>query len=99
MGRHVHLRNELRGGLGPHEVVRVDRGAVALRARGLFVDSITETQPTVSFGFKVASLSLGLRFGWRRIDLVLPPENISCCVRTGSSVTDPQTTTKRPATS
>ena len=99
LGRHVHLCHELRGGLGPHEVVRVDRGAVALRARGLFVDSITETQSTQSLGAAVASTGLGLRFGWRRIDLVLPPENIGCCVRTGSSVTNSQTTTKRPATS
>ena len=99
MGRDIYVRHELRGRLGPHEAVRVDRGAVALRARGLFVDSIAETQSTQSLGAAVASTGLGLRFGWRRIDLVLPPENISCCVRTGSSVTNSQTTTKRPATS
>ena len=31
-----NVHNELRGRLGPDEVVRVDCGAVALRARGLF---------------------------------------------------------------
>ena len=99
MGRHVHLYNELRGGLGPHEVVRVDRGAVALRARGLFVDSITETQPFITLSPKVASTGLGLRFGWRRIDLVLPPENISGSSGAGSGLTDASKVTKRSTTS
>ena len=99
MGRHVHVRHELRGGLGPDEVVRVDCGAVALWAWRVSTYSITKTQPFITLSPKVAFTGLGLRFGWRRIDLVLPPENISCCVRTGSSVTNSQTTTKRPATS
>ena len=99
MGRDIYVRHELRGRLGPHEAVRVDRGAVALWAWRVSTHSITKTQPFITLSPKVAFTGLGLRFGWRRIDLVLPPENISCCVRTGSSVTDPQTTTKRPATS
>ena len=95
MGSNYNLYNELRGGLGPHEIIRANFTAVALRAWRVFTYSIAAIEPTVPLSITMAFTGLGLRFGWRRIDLVLPPENISCCVRTGSSVTDPQTAAKR----
>ena len=99
MGRLRNVHNELRGRLGPHETLRVDCGAVALWAWGLFVDTAAKIESFISFGFKVASLSLGLRFGWRRIDLVLPPENISGSSGAGSGLTDASKVTKRSTTS
>ena len=99
MGRLRNVHNELRGGLGPDEAVRVHRGAVALRAWRVSTYVATKVESFISFGFKVASLSLGLRFGWRRIDLVLPPENISGSSGAGSGLTDASKVTKRSTTS
>ena len=90
--RDVH--NELRRGLGPHEAVRLDCGAVALWARGLSTYFTAKIEPIVPSGAAVASPRPSLRSRGGRIDPVLPPENISCCVRTGSGLTDAPTATK-----
>ena len=99
MGRDIYVYNELRRGLGPHEVVRVDCGAVALRAWGLFVDSITETQSTQSLGAAVASTGLGLRSRGRRTHPLLSIKDISGSSGAGSGLTDASKVKKRSATS
>ena len=96
MGRDIYVRHELRRGLGPDEAVRVDCGAVALWARGLSTYFTTTIEPIVSFSFEVASPRLGLRSRGRRIDPLLPIENISGSSGAGSGLTDTPTTTKRP---
>ena len=88
MGRVRNIHNELRGGLGPHEAVRVDCGAVALRAWGLSVDSTAAVEPTLALGAAVTFTSLGLRSRGRRIDPVLSATDVSSSIGAGSGLTD-----------
>ena len=99
MGRDIYVYNELRGRLGPHEVVRVDCGAVALWAWGVPINITAKVEPTQSLGAKVAFTGLGLRSRGRRTHPLLPVEDISGSSGAGSGLTDASKVTKRPATS
>ena len=90
--RDVH--NELRRGLGPHEAVRVDCGAVALRAWRVSTHITAKIEPIVPSGAAVASPRPSLRVSWRRVDPLLPVANTRGSSGISRGLTDAPTTEK-----
>ena len=95
MGRLRNVHNELRGGLGPDEVVRVDCGAVEIWPWSVPINITAKIEPVISSCIKVAFTSLGLRVSGRRTHPLLPVEDISGSSGAGSGLTDASKVKKR----
>ena len=94
MGSICNVLNELRGRLGPHEAVRVDCGAVALRAWRVSTHITAKIEPIVPSGAAVASPRPSLRVSWRRVDPLLPVANTRGSSGISRGLTDAPTTEK-----